>query len=700
VIYRLLVWLLVCATLAVSATLAGSPPPATAAQTPPWTGALLVGLQPAAATDLAIPSRAASSLFSPDATVTPIGGATYRLVPAPAADAGATAGRLLLDQRVRYVEPDYELTRLADEEIGPFAVVPNDPGWLRQEEMRLVEANRAWEVTTGAQQTIIAVLDTGILATHADLAGKVLPGYDFLANKPGAVDDEGHGTFTAGIAAAIGNNKTGIAGVCWSCQIMPLKILNEEGRGPTSAFVRAIRYAIDNGARVVNVSAGGPNYSQAMGDAIAYAVSKNVLVVAAAGNTPEERANYPAAIESVMAVASIGPNDSVTDFSSFGAYVDIAAPGVDILSAYIGGNERLIRATGTSASAPFVSGAAALLVSVRPDLSAAAITELLTYTAVDIGTPGRDDHFGAGRLSVYDAALAAVRPGPNGPVTTEITPASDNRFRIVAGGFAGKEKLRIWSTSPEGRIHVYRGLAADDAGNLDTIIALPPDASAGLHHLTTFGDQSHRVAVASLNATLPPANAFFKPLPPQDYGPGRLYFPETGHTLNGGFRAFWEENGGLAVFGFPISEEFREVNASDGRTYTVQYFERNRFEYHPENKGTPYEVQLGLLGSQLTAGRTFPPGPPTPSSADARYFPATGHTLSGDFLTYWESHGGLAIFGYPISEPLTEDGRTVQYFERNRFELHPELPLEYRVSLGLLGAELARRNGYLSTPTS
>jgi hypothetical protein len=177
--------------------------------------------------------------------------------------------------------------------------------------------------------------------------------------------------------------------------------------------------------------------------------------------------------------------------------------------------------------------------------------------------------------------------------------------------------------------------------------------------------------------------------------PGCRFFAETGHNLCGGFLRFWEAGGGLERFGLPLSEEFVELSPADGRPYTVQYFERNRFEEHPELAGTPFEVSLGLLGSDLAAGRRdeAPFRPVAPPEGRA-YFPETGHSLGGVFQRYWERGGGLAVFGYPISEEFQEynpaDGRvyTVQYFERNRFEHHPELAgTPYEVLLGLLGAQ-------------
>jgi murein DD-endopeptidase MepM/ murein hydrolase activator NlpD len=173
------------------------------------------------------------------------------------------------------------------------------------------------------------------------------------------------------------------------------------------------------------------------------------------------------------------------------------------------------------------------------------------------------------------------------------------------------------------------------------------------------------------------------------------YVPETGHYLYPVFRPYWLKNGGLAQFGFPITEAFVERNQSDGHDYTVQYFERARFEYHPELKGTPYEIQLGLLGSIQTAGRQFAESAPFRSTAQRYYFPETRHSLGGSFKRYWDRNGGLALFGYPISEEISENGFTVQYFERNRFEYHPELAgTAFEVQLGLLGTRMVEIEGY------
>jgi hypothetical protein len=166
-----------------------------------------------------------------------------------------------------------------------------------------------------------------------------------------------------------------------------------------------------------------------------------------------------------------------------------------------------------------------------------------------------------------------------------------------------------------------------------------------------------------------------------------LVFQETGKAVSGGFRRYWEERGGLSIFGLPISDEVREG------AVIVQYFERARFEYHPSQDGVLSEVRLGLIGTELR--RPDPPRP-APEGGNGRHFAETGHTLSGAFLRFWEERGGLALFGLPITDETREGPLTVQYFERARFELHPSSG--QTVLLGQLGREVyERRYGQAAT---
>ena len=168
-------------------------------------------------------------------------------------------------------------------------------------------------------------------------------------------------------------------------------------------------------------------------------------------------------------------------------------------------------------------------------------------------------------------------------------------------------------------------------------------------------------------------------------GAGRT-FAETKHSVRGPFLTYWEGRGGLAIYGYPISPELVEI-LGDAKPYLVQYFERARFEYHPEN-AAPNDILLGLFGRQL-----HPLYPPVPDCGCGHYFPETGHNIAGDFQKYWETHGGLAQFGYPITDQVTEtleDGKQyrVQWFERARFEYHPENTAPNDILLGQFGRQV------------
>jgi hypothetical protein len=197
----------------------------------------------------------------------------------------------------------------------------------------------------------------------------------------------------------------------------------------------------------------------------------------------------------------------------------------------------------------------------------------------------------------------------------------------------------------------------------------------------------------------PPIQPLAKPILLTDPVPdpnqqGVVWFAATGHTLRGPFLDYWQKNGGLAQFGYPITEELTEPGP-DNKPLGVQYFERNRFEHHPENN-PPEEVLLGLLGTSFHT-----PDPASAPIEGAQYFPETGHNLSGAFKAYWDTHGTLAIHGYPITEqfvetnPIDRKPYTVQYFQRSRMELHPEnAGSPYEVLLGMLGTQLSMQKGY------
>jgi subtilisin family serine protease len=299
-----------------------------------------------------------------------------------------------------------------------------------------IDALEAWEVETGSSDVIVAVIDTGIDYKHPDLAANVwvntdevagngidddgngyvddIVGYDFYSSDGDPWDDNSHGTHVSGTIGAVGNNLVGVTGVNWKTRIMALKFLGGGGSGSTSGAIRAVLYAVANGARVMNNSWGGGGFSQALLDAIRAADAAGVLFVAAAGNSGSNNdvyPFYPASYDSpnVLAVAASNLSDGLASFSCYGATsVDLAAPGESILSTTPGGNYGTM--SGTSMASPHVSGAAALLLSDSPSLTAAEVkARLMGYS--DLLPAFANRTVSGGRLNVYRALTrSSVNP--------------------------------------------------------------------------------------------------------------------------------------------------------------------------------------------------------------------------------------------------------------------------------------------------
>jgi subtilisin family serine protease len=323
--------------------------------------------------------------------------------------------------------------------------VPNDPYFETAEGyLTTVRLPQAWDLSHGSAGMIIGVVDTGVTSVQ-DLATQVLPGRNFVAGNADAHDDSsiGHGTLVAGVAAATTNNGIGIAGVAWSSSVLPVKVLDARGVGTDSQVVAGIVWAVDHGAKVINLSLGGTSPGQALCDAVSYADSHAALVVASAGNGGDATTVYPAACPGAVAVSATDTNGDLAYFSSFGSWVSVAAPGVGILSTR--GDNSYGSASGTSFSAPMVSAVAALVLAQHPDWSPSRVATQLEDTAQDRGVSGVDPYYGHGLLDAYAALGGATQDAaplpsrdpmePNdtqaqastlfGPVTATISPEAD-----------------------------------------------------------------------------------------------------------------------------------------------------------------------------------------------------------------------------------------------------------------------------------
>jgi len=303
----------------------------------------------------------------------------------------------------RYVEPNMKYQT---------QLVPNDPYWNRQWGPQKIEADFAWNTTTGSANVLVAVIDTGVDYLHEDISQNYVPlGYDWVNKDDFPMDDHGHGTHVAGIIAAVLNNGKGIAGVA-QVKIMAEKGLNFAGGGTEQDLANAIIHAANTGADILSNSWGGPD-SQLIHDAIKYAYSKGSLIVAAAGNAASQIKLYPAAYDEVMAVTATDQFDMPAVFTSFGDWVEVAAPGVDIYSSISSVHDPRFQypydyLSGTSMATPHVSATAALIWGQFPDMTRDWVSLQLKFTSDDLGDPGFDKYYGYGRVN----ARKAVEQGP------------------------------------------------------------------------------------------------------------------------------------------------------------------------------------------------------------------------------------------------------------------------------------------------
>jgi serine protease len=314
-----------------------------------------------------------------------------------------------------------------------IAAVPNDAyyGTDQAAYLNTVRMPQAWDLSKSTGSQIVAVLDTGVDAGHPDLVGHLVPGYNAVSStRPNPVDDNGHGTMTLGIIAASANNGAGVAGVGWNVKAMPVKVLDANGEGYDSDIAEGIDWAVAHGANVINMSLGGPDNDPILYDAIKRAYANGVVTVVAAGNDGSSDAQYPALYPEAIAVAATDATGSLTDFSSFGYWLDIAAPGVDILSTgprnlTPSGYEPYWYCTGTSCSAPIVAGVAALVRNKWPSLTPAQVAQRLEGLSRDAGPRGIDQYYGYGNLDAY-AALGG-RFAPDFP--TAVADGNDQPIR-------------------------------------------------------------------------------------------------------------------------------------------------------------------------------------------------------------------------------------------------------------------------------
>ncbi|QOD61579.1 S8 family serine peptidase [Polaribacter haliotis] len=364
-----------------------------------------------------------------------------------------TANELKNTNLFEFVEPDYIGTGAGKKGTENFTTTPDDALFSRQWSLHNdgsftaspstndadVDMNLAWDITTGNPDITIAVLDSGLRMTHPEMSGRVwvnttetsngldsdtntyiddINGWDFVNNDNDPTDDNGHGTNIAGIIAATGNNSIGYAGVDWECKIMPLKILDQNNNGFYSNWIEAINYAVNKGAKIINMSVGGSSYSAAMETAVNSAHANGIVITVSMMNFNNSALYYPAAYANTIAVGSSDSDDkrsnpffwSATSGSNFGNHIDVIAPG-NIIFGLASNSDTNYNGYwgGTSQAAPLVAGICSLILNKKPNLTVEQIRTIIRESAEDMvgtateDTAGWDQYYGAGRVNAFNA---------------------------------------------------------------------------------------------------------------------------------------------------------------------------------------------------------------------------------------------------------------------------------------------------------
>lgn len=367
-----------------------------------------------------------------------IGGTRVHIVNVPPGNEEATVKRLQADPSVKFAEVD---------QLMPAAGAANDPYYTSEWHLPDIGAPTAWNYATGSG-VVIAILDTGVDGTHPDLASQMVPGWNFYNNNGNTADSNGHGTAVAGTAAAATNNAVGVASVAGGAKIMPVVIADPTGWAYWSTVAQGITWAADQGARVESLSYQGASASATIQSAASYLRSKGGVLFVAAGNTGAID-NTPAT-SLMMVVSAVQQGDTLASFSSFGSFVDISAPGNNIITTKMGGG--YWNCWGTSFATPIVAATAALILSERPDFTPAQVDATLETSARDLGAPGYDIYYGYGDVN----ATAALQQAASAP----LAPARDTTAPSVAiasptgGTVSGTVSVSVNASDNVGVAHV------------------------------------------------------------------------------------------------------------------------------------------------------------------------------------------------------------------------------------------------------
>ena len=506
------------------------------------------------------------------------------------------------DPNVESVEPNF---------VVKILLTPNDPyysssgSWGQSYRdlwgMPKIDAASAWDQNTGSTSIIVADIDTGVDRNHPDIAANMWVnsgetpnngidddgngyiddyyGWDWVNNDGDPMDDHGHGTHVAGTIAAVGNNATGVVGVNWTSKIMALKFLSASGSGSLSNGIAALRYAADMGAKISSNSWGCACNSAAMDDAVKYEHDRGMVMVAAAGNNNGDTLDHsPSSADRAIAVAATDYLDRKASFSNWGERVDVAAPGVNILSLKAAVSPmcsasktvgtRYCRVSGTSMAAPHVSGLAALLWANNSSLTNEEIRQIIRAGSDDLGSVGKDRDFGYGRINANGSMSLTgsryMRPIITTPSSrTTISGSSYNVLGGVAGPRFVSYKLEVglgrnpssWTTVKDSTTQVSSGVLA----TVDTTALADGDyifrVTATDTNSKKYQFQVHDIKIDNVRDTEPPTVS--------------ITAPSNGATVSGYtyIVASATDNEGVAKVYFYVDGVLKRIDSSSPYRY-------------------------------------------------------------------------------------------------------------------------------------
>jgi thermitase len=511
-----------------------------------------------------------------------IPGIGVQVVTVPKGQAMAKVKAYSSNARVAYAEPDF-----VAEAVGS----PDDPYFGLQWGLTKVEAAQAWEVTTGSPNINIAILDTGVDSDHPDLANKIISNVKF-SNSGTTGDVYGHGTHVAGIAAAMTNNGIGVAGLGYSSTIMNVKVLDDNGMGAYSWIASGIVWAADNGAEIINLSLGAPYASSVLEDALNYAWSKGVVVVAAAGNSGDTTPMYPAYYTNCIAAAATDANDAIAYFSNYGDWVDVAAPGVSIYSTLK--NNSYGYMSGTSMASPYVAGLAALVFTTVSDVNGDGrlndeVRSQIETTCDDIGVSG----IGHGRINAAQAVGSV--PVPPGAITGQVT---DAEHGSAISGAEVSDGIRT---------------ALTDAAGMYAIDDVPPGSYQVV--ASKEGYQTSSLTVSVLSETTAVANFSLS----QIIVPGSI----TGSVT--------DAEDGSPIVGAAVSDGARTVTTDASGKYTIVDVPSGSYEVTASKEGYESLASVVTVISGATSVMNFALNQKSPMT-DTMWVDSIGFVSNGKNL--------------------------------------------------------------------